>query len=354
MEFLERKEHMTIPKAYATAVQKRAVDMTLSVNPLGCSPRARKAANAQTTTGISLYPDAGILIRALSQKFNVPENGILVANGSEALIKLISDALLSPGKTAAVESGSFFLFSKEPKLTGATVRFFDNADSTRFKKRPDLLFVANPTTPGGVNRTNDVLLSTIDRLNPVVAVVDEANAEYANDTMIRELPKKKNLIVLRTFSKVYGLAGLRIGMAFGNPFLINRIREYQQPFPVTSTGIAAAIAALSDDTFIEKTKRFVASERTMLTKALVKRNFTVSQSVTNNLFVTRPDNDVIVQELEKLGVSVINGSFFPGNTVPGFRISVKDKRTNRLFLQKLDEALACVSKYNLLPSKEAV
>jgi len=290
-------------------------------------------------SAISAYPDPTPLIESLAKAFRFGKQGILLGNGSEQLIKLVSQAFLTPGDLAMVEAGSFFLFSKEPALAGGTVKFFDFTAPRRSKIRPALLFIANPTTPGGINRTNAAIREVIDLINPRVAVVDEANGEFRDETMISEIQNRKNIIVLRTFSKVFGLASLRIGMAFGKPKLIEKMSEFLQPFPVTSVGLAAAAAALADTEFIERTKRFVSRERAVLTRELTARGFTVSPSVTNNLFVSRPDNARIIRGLARRNVSVIDGAFFPGNSSPGFRISLKDRKTNRAFLRILDEVL---------------
>jgi histidinol-phosphate aminotransferase len=139
-------------------------------------------------------------------------------------------------------------------------------------------------------------------------------------------------------------------MALGNAKRIAEINEFQQPFPVSSVALIAAEAALKDTAFLRATKQFIASERSFLTKALTKRGFQVSQSITNNLFVSRADNQKIILALAAKDVSVIDGTFFPDNKLVGFRISLRDKKTNRTFLARLDEALACLTPNKLLRS----
>lgn len=345
---------MKLPKAYATSVQKKLIDMTLSVNPLGCSPRALKAIRSVSMKDIRTYPDQAPLLGLIANTFGVRPDNILLGVGSEQLIKLASAAFLSRGTTAVVESGSFFLFSREPILMGAKTVFFDITNPPTLRRKPDILFIANPTTPGGLSRTNRDILRVIDAIQPKIAVIDEANGEFRSDTLISELSKRRNLIVLRTFSKALGLAGLRIGVAFGNAKIIAAMSELQQPFPVSSVALRAAEAALRDTKFLEKTKQFIASERAFLTDELTKRGFRVSSSITNNLFVSRADNKQIVQALALKDVSVIDGAFFPDNTSVGFRISLRDKKTNRKFLARLDEVLACLAPNKLLRSKEAI
>ncbi len=326
--------------------------MTVSVNPLGCSPRALQALNSMSTADVSTYPDQKRLLSSLAVRYDMRPDMILLGIGSEQLIKLVCQTFLKRQDTAFVESGSFFLFSREPKILGARVVFFDFNNAKRFRKRPTLLFLANPTTPAGINRTNEEILQVIDLVNPMIAVVDEANGEFRNGSLISDIRKRRNLVVLRTFSKTLGLAGLRIGMAFGNSDVISRMGELQQPFPVTSAALAAAEAALDDISFTRKTIRFVKAERAFLTKELITRGFSVSPSVTNNLFISGKNIKKVICELENRGVSVIDGAYFPGNTQPGFRISLRDRRTNRKFLSKVDEVLACMGQNKLIGSKE--
>lgn len=345
---------MKLPKAYVTTIEKKTIDMTTSINPLGCSPRAVKAIRAMKAEDIASYPDqTKFLIRA-SSVYGVAPNMLLLGNGSEQLIKLISSVFIRGNSRVAVEAGSFFLFSREPILSGGTVRFFDFETAKNTPKRPKLLFMANPTTPGGIDRSSKAIRRVLDTIEPVFAVVDEANGEFSDNSLIAECKKRTNLIVLRTFSKAFGLAGLRIGMAVANPTIIETLREFQQPFAVSSAAIAAAQAALTDCVFLKKTKTFITSERRLLTKELKKNNFTVSKSVTNNLFVSRNDAAQIIQKLSQLNVSVIDGTYFPGNTQTGFRISLRDKQTNRAFLRQLLIALACLKNKKLLGSKERI
>jgi histidinol-phosphate aminotransferase len=317
---------MNLPKAYTSNVTKRAIDLTISVNPLGCSPMALRALKTISTKDISRYPDQTELKQLIAKKFNIKTTNVLLGNGSEQLIKLASLAFTKPGNTVFVESGSFFLFSRESMLARAEVKFFNFESLKKSLQKPSLLFIANPTTPGGIDRTNTEILAVINKIKPKIAIVDEANGEFRTQSMVSEINKSNNIIVLRTFSKALGLAGLRIGIAIGDTKLIGILNKFQQPFPITTPALVAAKAALKDDEFLRKTLQFIAKERAFLIDELKKRSFVVSNSITNNLFVSRPENERIITSLDDRGVSVINGSFFPDNKTPGFRISIKDKK----------------------------
>jgi histidinol-phosphate/aromatic aminotransferase/cobyric acid decarboxylase-like protein len=121
---------------------------------------------------------------------------------------------------------------------------------------------------------------------------------------------------------------------------------------VSTLAAKLAVAAINDRAFIKKTLSFIQKERQFLTRELNRLGLTVSNSVTNNLFVEVNNATEVIRELNREGVSVINGTFFPGMTKEGFRISLKDRKTNRLFIKKLTGVLACINKKTLLPSKE--
>ncbi len=345
---------MDLTKVYAQNAGKKNIDLTLSINPLGCSPCAIRALKNFAADDVSRYPNTGPLINALTKKFRVSKDNIVLGNGSEQLIKLISQTFLKKGDLALVQVASFPLFTKESQIAGAKVAFFD-PENPLSSVNPSVLFMSNPSTPTGEVFSRKTVTSLIKTFPDAIIVIDEANGEFADGaSFINNAKESSNVIILRTFSKVLGLAGVRIGCAIGASVIIQKLQDVQQAFVVSSIACKLAVASLNDQEFISKTKKFIATERATLTSALVKRGFTVSNSVTNNLFVSRPDAKQIIQQLSDRSVSVIDGSFFPGLTTPGFRISIKDKKTNKLFLQKLDEVLACTNKNKLILSKEVV
>ncbi|MDO8451777.1 MAG: histidinol-phosphate transaminase, partial [bacterium] len=295
-----------------------------------------------TMEDISSYPKTDRLVRKLAERFNVPTTNILIGTGSEQLIKLITQTFLDPRDRVLIERGSFGLFTKESLLANATVSFFTLARPPKSKAR--LGFIANPKTPTGELITQKTIKTMRQRLTPGILVVDEANGELIDETSIPDAIRSSNMLVLRTLSKAFGLAGLRIGFVIGPTVLLNILQEAQQPFAVSQIAIRLGAAALTDTRFIKKTRSFITRERLFLQTELRSRGLTVSDSVTNNLFILSPQTDKIILELTKRGVSVINGTFFPGMQTPGFRISLKDRKTNRLFLKKLDESLACINK----------
>jgi histidinol-phosphate aminotransferase len=337
---------MKLPKMYASDVAKLPIDMTLSENPLGCSPRVLEALKTITNQDIFDYPNTTSLFKAIANKFNVDKNQILLGNGSEQLIKLIAQTFLNKRDRVLIQAGSFPLFAKESLIAGGTVSFFNPLWSTT--QSATLIILCNPNNPTGEVLQNGIIQKLSKQFPKSLIVVDEANGEFLRESSMNlNLP---NVIVLRTLSKVFGLAGLRIGFAVGPGKLINTLKNVQQVFPVSSISSKLAKAALNDPTFLQQTLRFVAKERTFLTKELQNRNFLVCPSITSNIFIQTTQAKNIIELLRKNGVSVVDGAFFPAIDRPGFRIAIRDVKTNRLFLKKLDRVLACLVNKKLLRS----
>ena len=214
----------------------------------------------------------------------------------------------------------------------------------RASKNTKLIIVCNPNNPTGKSLKPVMLLDFIKSVKPIPVLVDEANIEFGGKSIIRTVKRNINLLVLRTFSKAYGLAGLRIGFLAGPNNLITRLKQFSQPFPLNSFVEQAAITALEDQDFLEKTKNFMTEEREFLTSELRKRNFTVFESEANNLLVKV--NSIFssatrfVQFLNKNEVSVVNGKSFRGLGDSFIRISPRRRKTNRLFLKTIDKILS--------------
>jgi histidinol-phosphate/aromatic aminotransferase/cobyric acid decarboxylase-like protein len=206
-----------------------------------------------------------------------------------------------------------------------------------------LVFLCNPNNPTGRLLNKKSILNLVKRTQAFV-IVDEANIEFGGSSVIREIKRLKNLIVLRTFSKGFGLAGLRIGFCGANPDIIKVLKTMNQPFPVSSLALKAAAIALEDEEFIKKTRVFMATERDFLTRDLRKSGFEVIDSQANNLLVKvtpnfRSSND-FVNRLSKKGVSVVNGTSFKGLGQEFVRISPRSRKINLRFLEVLNNMLS--------------
>jgi len=327
---------------------KLPIDLSLSENPLGFSPKLR---GFKWIKGINIkdYPDPKLTIlkKAISKRFNLDISNIFISSGSEGILKILPSAVMERNDEAIIPELTFLMFEIVARLNGNIVVFsrmtpkydIDLDDIKRkINKKTKMIFICNPNNPTGRVISKQKLIKFVQSIKPIV-VVDEANIEFGGESIIDQTQKNKNLIVLRTFSKGYGLAGLRIGFAIADIDIIKRLEEFSQPFPINTLVEKAVIIALTDDKFLSKSKDLMNKERLFLTNSLRKRNFLVIDSDTNNVLVNvshfnRKNN--FIDRLNKEGVSVVRGSSFRGLNDNYIRISPRLRKINQLFINKID------------------
>jgi histidinol-phosphate aminotransferase len=245
---------------------KDIIKLASNENPLGPGAKAR-AAIAAASTEIGLYPDGGgfALKQALARKLGCAADGITLGNGSNDVLVMLAETFLTQGVEAVYSQYAFAVYPIAVQATGATARVAPalpeshpmalghdlDAMAALVNDRTRLVFVANPNNPTGTWVEAAPLKQFIAGLPAnVIVVVDEAYIEYAQDggfpDTSRWLQEFPNLVVVRTFSKAYGLAGLRVGYALSSPAIAALLNRVRQAFNVNSIALAAAVAALDD------------------------------------------------------------------------------------------------------------
>jgi len=330
--------------------KKLPIDLSLSENPLGCSPRVSLILKQLTQADFFDYPDPDCnqLKKAIATRFQVKVVCIFVANGSEAIIKLLPQVLLKPGDEVIIPKLTFPMFNIATIMSKGKVIFskmtpdfdIDLEDiKSRITKNTKLIFLCNPNNPTGKVISRKKIVDLIQSTEAIV-VVDEANIEFGGKTVIREADSLKNLVVLRTFSKGFGLAGFRIGFCIASKEIIQLLQQASQPFPVSTVAEKVALIALENTKFINKTKEFMKGERDFLTRELEKRGFEVIKSQANNLLVKVPKSlTSFVNKLNNKGVSVVDGSSFNLNKNSFIRVSPRLREMNRKFIEVIDQIL---------------
>jgi histidinol-phosphate aminotransferase len=258
-------------------LKTHAIKLASNENPLGPSPRAIEAAQ-KALRDSNRYPDGGgvYLREALSNKHNISADNILLGGGSTELIDLSARLVLRMGDCGVTSYGSFPLYHIAVRATGARYlevpmrgHHFDlDAMARELPAETKLVFLANPNNPTGTMFTADDLDAFLARIpDQVLIVLDEAYCDYVdhpNYSRAVDLVKQgRNLVVLRTFSKVYGLAGLRIGYGIGPADLLAEMNKIRGPFNTSGVAQAAARAALEDS---EHVRRSLESNRAGLTQ----------------------------------------------------------------------------------------
>ncbi|HAF54647.1 MAG TPA: histidinol-phosphate transaminase, partial [Thauera sp.] len=242
------------------------VKLASNENPLGMSARAREAALAAVGE-VARYPDGGAfaLKGALCRKFGVRAEQLIVGNGSNDILELVSQAFLAPGLSAVYSRHAFAVYPLATNARGArgievaAKNFGHDLDAmlAAIEAQTRVVFIANPNNPTGTFLPGSALEAFLSRVpRHVLVVLDEAYTEYLAPEQrydsIAWLDRFPNLLVSRTFSKAYGLAGLRVGYGIAHPEVADLMNRVRQPFNVSSVGLAAAEAALADEEFIAR------------------------------------------------------------------------------------------------------
>jgi histidinol-phosphate aminotransferase len=296
-----------------------AVKLASNENPLGPSPKAMEAAR-HALGEANWYPDGGSkrLREVLAARCGVKPEEVFVGLGSSEIIDLASRVLLRPGLDGITSEGSFTLFAIAIRASGGNLvqtamrnyAFDLDAISAAVNPQTRVIYIANPNNPTGTAFGEAEFVSFMKKIpGDVLVVMDEAYREYAER---RDLPNSlahfreyNNILTLRTFSKVYGLAGLRIGYSIGHPTLVAEMNKLRTPFNVTSVGQAAALAALDDAEHVRRSVEANRAERRRLFFELTKLGLTPVPSETNFLFIPfGPDAKSFCDELLHEGVIV--------------------------------------------------
>ena len=329
-----------------------AVKLASNENPLGPSPKAMEAAR-RALGEANWYPDGGSkrLREVLATRNNVRFEEVFVGLGSSEIIDLASRALLRPGLDGITSEGSFTLFAIAIRASGAKLiqtpmknyAFDLKAIAAAVTPQTRVIYIANPNNPTGTAFGHEEFAAFLKKVpGDVLVVLDEAYREYAerNDlpNAMALFHEYNNILTLRTFSKVYGLAGLRIGYGIGHPTLVAEMNKLRTPFNVTSVGQAAALAALDDTEHVRRSVESNRAERRRLFLELTKLHLAPVPSETNFLFVPLgPYAKALCDELLHEGVIVrpMGWMGFP----EAIRISVGNPAENTKLLAALSYAL---------------
>jgi histidinol-phosphate aminotransferase len=301
------------------------------------------AAATEAAGQMNRYPDMGAvdLLEALSDRFGVPVSDLAVGTGSVALLYHLLQATVTDGDEVIYAWRSFEAYPIAVQLTGATSVQVPLTDDARhdFKAmeaaitdRTKVVLVCTPNNPTGPVVRRDELLRFLDAVpSNVLVVLDEAYREFVRETDVADgvdvCRDRPNVVVLRTFSKAYGLAGFRVGYAIGHPTVVAAIRKCALPFGVSHVAQAAAIASLAvEDELLERVDALVI-ERTRVVDELRAAGWDVPETQTNFVWLALGDGTAAFAEaVQAEGVSIRP---FPGD---GARVSIGEPEANDLFL----------------------
>jgi histidinol-phosphate aminotransferase len=334
-------------------LKTHAIKLASNENPLGPSPLAIEAAK-KALAGSNRYPDGGghFLREALSKKHGIPADNILLGGGSTELIDLSARMVLRTADCGVTSYGSFPLYHIAVRATGARYveipmrdyHFDLDAIARDLPAETKLVFLANPNNPTGTMFTADELDQFLARISGrVLVVLDEAYCDYVehpNYSRSVELVRSgRNLIVLRTFSKVYGLAGLRIGYGIGQADFLTEMNKIRGPFNTSNVAQAAALAALDDSAHVRRSIESNRAGLAQLSRGLKELGIGFVPSFANFLLVEFGyDTESLTEELLKRGVIVrpMRWMGFPA----AIRVTVGTADENNKFLGALADVHA--------------
>ncbi len=330
---------------------REVIKLASNENPLGPSPKAIEAVR-RSLSSVNRYPDSNgfYLKKRLAKFLNLEPSNITLGNGSDELIGIIIKTFVEDDEHVITADFTFLeykIISCTENRTVVTVplKYFKydlDAIKRKIGQKTKLVFIANPNNPTGTYVTKYEVEDFLKGLpEGLLVVLDEAYDSFIDvDDFPNSLSyiKRRNVLVLKTFSKAYGLAGLRIGYALGRPELISYLERARQPFNVNSLAQVAAVAALDDKKFLDNTRRLILDGKEYLYERLSQLGITYVSSVANFILIDVSRDCVSVfKEMLKYGVIVRDMRQYGLNNF--IRVTIGTKKENERFIRVLKKVL---------------
>ncbi len=331
---------------------KDVIKLASNENCLGPSPKALDGIR-KNLKNINRYPDASsfYLKKKVAKFVGVKEGNIIFGNGSDEIIVLAAKAFLNDGDEVIISHPTFLIYEIASQVQDAKVRFVSSKADFRYDlkamseavtEKTKMVFIANPDNPTGTYVNKKELNGFLERLpDSLIVFLDEAYFEFANYSF-KDYPNgidylaKRNVIVGRSFSKAYGLAGLRIGYGVSTPEIIDYLERVREPFNVNSLAQAAALAAIDDKAFLKKTLLHVEREKEFLYSAFREMNLEYIKSATNFILLNvKDDCKALFNKLLKRGVVVRDMK--PWGLDSHIRVTIGTRKENKKFIEALKQ-----------------
>ncbi|MBD3184669.1 histidinol-phosphate transaminase [Candidatus Poribacteria bacterium] len=328
------------------------VKMASNENPLGASPMGIQAIK-DAAEKVGLYPDGGCyyLKQDLAKHLDVASENLILGNGSNEVLMIIADTFVNPEDETLYAEQSFVVYMLATKVSGATAVTVPlknythdlEAIADKITDKTKVIFIANPNNPTGTMVTADEVKRFMDRVpDHVIVVFDEAYYEYVErddfPNTVEYVREGRSVVTLRTFSKIYGLAGLRIGYGITTPEIVKILDKVRQPFNVNAVAQAAAIASLKDKEHVEKSVKVNSEGKKYLYEKLEEMGLEYVPSEGNFMLVHLNQSGAdVMAEMLKEGVIVrpMKGYKFPESV----RITIGTKEQNDKLLTALKKVL---------------
>ena len=330
------------------------IKLASNENPLGPSPAAL-AAMETVLKNLHLYPDGSAfqLKQRLAQKIGVGPENLILGNGSNEIIEFVGHALMRPGVDVVVSQYCFAVYPIVTHLLGANLvqvpaRNYGHDLPAMLKavtRDTKVMFIANPNNPTGTIAPRAEVLALVNAIpDDVLLVMDEAYIDFLEEPVdllpLIRAESKPNLLSMRTFSKIFGLAGLRLGYGIGHPELISALEKVRQPFNINSIAQAGALAALDDQVHLDRTRANNAKGLDYLQNAFRQLGFEFIPSHANFVLVRAGDGQRVFEAMQKLGIITrpMGGYQLP----EWIRVTVGTPEQNSRCIAALKKAIASI------------
>ncbi len=332
------------PYSPPTSGREGKLRLDFNENTQGCSPKVAEFLRERITVErLAIYPEYAEAKSRLAQHFGVAENETLLTNGTDEAIHVLMNTFVDEGERVIILEPSYAMYRFYAELAGARIESISYRENTLAFPREKLLaaispetkaiLISNPNNPTGTATNIEVLREILERAKNAAVLIDEAYFEFCGITalpLIREFP---DLFVSRTFSKAYGMAGMRFGCLFSDARNISFMRKAQSPYSVNSLGALAALAAIDDRAYVENYVKEVLTAREFLYAQLTRRGIPFYRSE-GNFVLLRPGESVgeICARLREAGVLIRDRS----HELPGCaRVTVGTQAQAERFIQLL-------------------
>lgn len=330
--------------------RKFPLDLSLGINPLGCSDKVKQFLKKNSQCDVTNYPEvlSDSLRGKIGKVYGISKENILIGVGVSELLHLSLLAFINQGEEVLIPEISFPAFEFVTILVRGNPRFipFNEDFDLDYEKVQGLInektkvaIICNPNNPTGKKVDNDRIVSLISHNSNIIFLVDEANIDFGGKSFINFTNMYRNLLVARSFSKGFGLAGLRIGFIIGDQELISALKRRQTPFMVNIYAQKVAEVALNDMNFLTTSINYCQKEREYLEIELKNLGYQVIPSDSNYLLVDVtnrfPNSSEFVKVVNAKGINVVNGNNFRGLKEKYVRLCPRMHKVNQKFIEAL-------------------
>jgi histidinol-phosphate aminotransferase len=315
----------SVPQYHPPLAGREGLRLDFNENTIGCSPRVLGQLQKLTADDLTRYPEREAVEARVAEFLEIERSQLLLTNGVDEAVHLLCQTYLDPGDEALIVVPTYSMYRIYMSAAGANVISVPAAENFNFpigaildhlSPRIRLIAIANPNNPSGTVARREDLLHIAKLASDAAVLIDEAYFEFYKETLLDQCRKSPNLFVARTFSKAYGLAGLRVGALAGHNDQMRLIRRVCSPYNVNAAALACLPAAMADAEYVREYVNEVLEGRIRLERALAERHIPFWPSQANFVLArigsTDQDSSAFVEEMRKRRILVRDRSSDPG------------------------------------------